>query len=105
MKKVVLLGLLLGAILASGLFVLVLAQEAAQPEEVNLLWKGLGILGTGIAFAASALGTGWAQSRIGAAAMGAMAERPELLGSAIIMIAIPETVVILGFVIAIMLKP
>ena len=31
---------------------------------------------------------------------GAIAERPELVGSAIILVAIPETMVILGFVVA-----
>ncbi|MCX7793984.1 MAG: hypothetical protein N2257_06225 [Thermodesulfovibrionales bacterium] len=59
-----------------------------------------------IAFAAalaigiSALATAWAQSRIGAAGAGALAEKPELSGTVIILVAIPETMVILGFVIA-----
>jgi len=34
---------------------------------------------------------------------GAIAERPELVGSAIILVAIPETMVILGLVIAFMI--
>jgi V/A-type H+-transporting ATPase subunit K len=34
---------------------------------------------------------------------GAVAERPELVGSAIILVAIPETMVILGLVIAFMI--
>jgi V/A-type H+/Na+-transporting ATPase subunit K len=53
-----------------------------------------------IAIGLSALATGLAQSRIGAAMAGAIAERPELVGSAIILVAIPETMVILGFVVA-----
>jgi V/A-type H+-transporting ATPase subunit K len=59
-----------------------------------------------IAFAAalaiglSALATAWAQSRIGSAGAGALAEKPELSGTVIILVAIPETMVILGFVIA-----
>ena len=62
-----------------------------------------------IAFAAalaiglSALATAWAQSRIGAAGAGALAEKPELTGTIIILVAIPETMVILGFVVAIMI--
>jgi V/A-type H+-transporting ATPase subunit K len=62
-----------------------------------------------IAFAAalaiglSALATGWAQSRIGAAGAGALAEKPELTATVIILVAIPETMVILGFVIASMI--
>ena len=50
-----------------------------------------------------ALATGWAQSRIGSAAAGALAEKPDLSGTVIILLAIPETIVILGFVIAAMI--
>jgi V/A-type H+-transporting ATPase subunit K len=50
-----------------------------------------------------ALATGWAQSRIGAAGAGSLAEKPELSGSLIIMLAIPETMVVLGFVVALLI--
>jgi len=62
-----------------------------------------------IAFAAAlaiglpALATAWAQSRIGAAGAGSLAEKPELSATIIILLAIPETMVILGFVIAAMI--
>ena len=62
-----------------------------------------------IAFAAAlaigipALSTAWAQSRIGAAGAGALAEKPELTGTIIILVAIPETMVILGFVVAVLI--
>ena len=61
---------------------------------------GMIALSAAIAIGLSALATGMAQSRIGAAMAGAIAERPELVGTAIIMVAIPETMVILGLVIA-----
>lgn len=51
----------------------------------------------------SALATAWAQSRIGSAGAAAMAEKPELSNTVIIMVAIPETMTILGFVVAMML--
>lgn len=57
-------------------------------------------IGAALAIGLSAIATGLAQSRIGAAMAGAIAERPELVGSAIILVAIPETMVILGFVVA-----
>lgn len=60
-------------------------------------------VGAAIAFAAGAFATGWAQSRIGSAGAGAIAEKPETAGSIIIIEAIPETLVILGFVIAAMI--
>lgn len=69
---------------------------------------GLIAIGAAIAVGLTALATGWSQSRIGAAMAGALAEKPELAGQAIILIAIPETMVVLGFVIAFLittLKP
>ncbi len=60
-------------------------------------------VGAAIAFAAGAIGTGWAQSRIGTAGAATIAERPEAVGSMIILEAIPETLVILGFVVASMI--
>jgi len=56
-----------------------------------------------LAIGLSALATGLAQSRIGSAGAGALAEKPELTGTVIILIAIPETMVILGFVVAAMI--
>jgi V/A-type H+-transporting ATPase subunit K len=60
-------------------------------------------IGAAIAFGAGAIGTGWAQSRIGAAGAGTVAEKPETAGSIFIMEAIPETLAILGFVVAAMI--
>jgi V/A-type H+-transporting ATPase subunit K len=60
-------------------------------------------LGAGIAFGLGALGTGIAQSKIGAAGAGTIAEKPETFGLMVILVAIPETMVILGFVVAAML--
>lgn len=59
--------------------------------------------GAMLSISIAALATAWAQSRIGAAGAGAIAERPELTGVIIILEAIPETMVILGFVIAAMI--
>ena len=56
-----------------------------------------------LAIGLTALATAWAQSRIGAAGAGTLAEKPELSGSIVVLLAIPETMVILGFVIATMI--
>ena len=62
-----------------------------------------------VAFAAAlavgvpAAATGWAQSRIGPAAAATLAEKPELSTTVILMIAIPETMAILGFVVAVLI--
>jgi V/A-type H+/Na+-transporting ATPase subunit K len=64
---------------------------------------GMIAISAAIAIGLSALATALAQSRIGAAMAGAIAERPELVGISIILVAIPETMVILGLVIAFMI--
>jgi len=56
-----------------------------------------------LALGVSALATAWVQSRIGASGADALAEKPELTATIIILLAIPETIVILGFVIAAMI--
>ncbi|HSP16562.1 MAG TPA: ATPase [Thermoanaerobaculia bacterium] len=56
-----------------------------------------------LALGIAALSTAWVQSRIGAAGAGTLAEKPELTATIIILLAIPETIVILGFVIAAMI--
>lgn len=58
------------------------------------------MLAAAVAIAVPALATAWAQSRIGPAVAAALAEKPDLRTTAILMIAIPETMVILGFVVA-----
>ncbi len=64
---------------------------------------GMIAISAALAIGVSALATAMAQSRIGAAMAGAIAERPELVGISIILVAIPETMVILGLVIAFMI--
>ncbi len=64
---------------------------------------GLMALGAGLAVGAAALATGYAQGRIGAAGIGAIAEKPELAGRVVLLVAIPETLVILGFAVAAMI--
>jgi len=61
------------------------------------------VLAAALAVAIPALATAWAQSRIGPAIAASMAEKPELSTTAILMIAIPETMVILGFVVSVLI--
>jgi V/A-type H+/Na+-transporting ATPase subunit K len=65
--------------------------------------KGLTAIGMGLAVGLSALGTGVAQARIGAAGLGSAVEKPETLGLALIFLLLPETLVIFGLVIAFIL--
>jgi V/A-type H+-transporting ATPase subunit K len=64
---------------------------------------GLLAIGAGLAVGLAGLGTGFAQAHIGSAGAGAIAEKPELTGTMILLVAIPETVLILGFAVAAMI--
>ena len=64
---------------------------------------GLIAIGAGLAIGLAAIGTGYAQGHIGSAGVGAVAEKPELIGNIILLVAIPETVLILGFAVAAMI--
>jgi len=70
-----------------------------------MVLEGVGgiAIGAGLAILGGAIGTGMAQAAIGSSIMGVLAEKPEQAGKLIIWIAIPETIVIFGFVIAILL--
>jgi V/A-type H+-transporting ATPase subunit K len=61
------------------------------------------VLAAAVAVAIPALATAWAQSRIGPAISATLAEKPELSTIAVLLIAIPETMVILGFVVALVI--
>jgi V/A-type H+-transporting ATPase subunit K len=65
--------------------------------------KALLALAASFAIGIPALATAYAQAKIGSAGAGTVAEKPETAGTIIIMEAIPETIVILGFVVAIMM--
>ncbi len=59
---------------------------------------GLVAIGAGLAILGGALATAWAQASIGAALMGLLAEKDD--PRALIFLALPETMVILGFIVA-----
>lgn len=56
-----------------------------------------------LAVGIGALATSYAQARIGSAGAGAMAEKPELAPRIMILLVLPETVVLFGFVIAVLI--
>ncbi|MFQ5645444.1 MAG: hypothetical protein ACE5GM_00810 [bacterium] len=76
------------------------AEEAKHESEGGINLKPIG---AGLAVGLAALATAWAQSSIGPAGIGAILEKPDTMPAAIIFLAIPETPVILGFVIAAMI--
>jgi V/A-type H+-transporting ATPase subunit K len=89
---------LIGAYVAA--FAAVAAAQAPGAPAGAGIGAGLMGVGAGIAIGFGAVGTGIAQSRIGGAAAGVVAERPEMFGIMLVLLVIPETLVIFGFVIA-----
>ena len=64
---------------------------------------GLIAVGAGLEVGLAGIGSGIAEANIGAAAVGAMAENEKLFGKGLILTVIPETIVIFGLVISILL--
>lgn len=64
---------------------------------------GLIAVGAGLAIGLSAIASAIAEKAIGSAAVGAMAEKEHLFGKGLILTVIPETLVIFGLVVAILI--
>ncbi|HVA57685.1 MAG: hypothetical protein WBQ26_10905 [Gemmatimonadaceae bacterium] len=67
---------------------------------MNMMWI---VISAAAVLSVAALATAWAQSKIGTAGAAALAEKPELAGTIIVLLAIPETMVILGFIVAVLI--
>jgi V/A-type H+/Na+-transporting ATPase subunit K len=64
---------------------------------------GMKALGAGIAVGLTGIGTGLAEMGIGSAAVGAVAENKDMFGLALLFTVIPETIVIFGLVVGLLL--
>jgi V/A-type H+-transporting ATPase subunit K len=64
---------------------------------------GLIAIGAGLAVGLAGIGSALAEKDIGSAAIGAMAEDEKLFGKGLILTVIPETIVIFGLVMGILL--
>ena len=79
-------------------------QQAASNGDSSSVYRTVGLgLAAAISVGLSVLGAGIAVGRIGSAAVGAIAEKPELLPRAILFVALGEGLAILGFAFAMML--
>jgi len=86
------------------------SEETAVKSDSPIAVQVAQIQANGVKYAAAGLcvaicgfATAFAQSKIGAASVGVIAERPESAAMCIVLLAIPETVIILGFVVGAML--
>jgi F0F1-type ATP synthase membrane subunit c/vacuolar-type H+-ATPase subunit K len=65
--------------------------------------RGWGYIAAALSTGIAALGAGVAVSGVGSAAMGAISERPELLGRSLIFVGLAEGIAIYGLIISIMI--
>jgi V/A-type H+-transporting ATPase subunit K len=81
------------------------AKTPMDPEVQKALIKniGEGLIAAGIVTGLSAIAAGIAVAYVGAAAVGAVSEKPEVFGRTIIFVALGEGIAVLGLVIAILI--
>ena len=93
-------------ILGTGSFEVYAAEDQNGPaasedvEERSPIESAARMFAAALTLGVAALATSMAQARIGSAGVGALAENPKLFGNILIFLVVPETIVILGFVIA-----
>lgn len=67
------------------------------------LGDGLGLLGVALATGLSVVGAGYAVAVVGSAALGAIAEKPELFGRTLIFVGLAEGLAIYGLIVSILI--
>lgn len=93
-----------GIILSAATAVAAESTGGNTPGDLVSAYKSMGLsVAAAFAIGLSVLGAGYAVGRIGSAALGAAAEKPELLTRSILFVALAEGLAVLGFAIAMML--
>ena len=77
--------------------------QAAAATALSGEAAGWGLLSAALATGLSSLGAGIAVGRLGTAAVGALAEKPELLGRLLIFVGLAEGIAIYGVIISILI--
>jgi V/A-type H+-transporting ATPase subunit K len=100
----------LAAVLGLGATVLLVAAPlalaagtAAPPSAAAADAWSFGLLAAALATALSSLGAGFAVGKVGTAAIGALAEKPELFGRLLIFVGLAEGIAIYGLIVSILI--
>jgi len=81
----------------------VLAQVGEQAAAVASGDRGLMMIGAALAVGLGCVGAGIAVAQVGAAALGAISEKPDMLGKTLIFVGLAEGIAIYGLIICIMI--
>ena len=108
--KLTLLWVVAAALLALPLSALLWLPAALGAEEPGVMtqvldaevWKW-GVLAAAVATGLSSIGAGFAVASVGSAAIGALAEKPELFGRVIILVGLAEGIAIYGLIVSILI--
>lgn len=76
------------------------ARNSAQLSSGAIQW---GFIAAALATGVSSLAAGYAVANVGSAAIGALAEKPELMGRVLIVIGLAEGIAIYGLIISILI--
>jgi V/A-type H+-transporting ATPase subunit K len=80
------------------------AAEAVVPiAAVNPQIVAWGLIAAALSTALAAIGAGYAVARVGSAAVGAIAEKPELFGRALVLVGLAEGIAIYGLIVSILI--
>ena len=77
----------------------VVESAGSMPPEV-MRW---GLVAAALATGASSIAAGYAVSNVGSAAIGALAENPELIGRVLIVIGLAEGIAIYGLIVSVLI--
>jgi V/A-type H+-transporting ATPase subunit K len=112
MKRQVLMatGLVLGVAVFAGLGSLLLWHTAALAVEGEVIAKSIdpavlqwGYMAAALATGLSSIAAGYAVASVGAAAVGALTEKPELLGRVMILVGLAEGIAIYGVIMSVLI--
>ncbi|MBF0417709.1 MAG: H+transporting two-sector ATPase C subunit [Magnetococcales bacterium] len=96
------------AVLAMGASLVLFVTPAVASIPVpgsagGALDPGMGYLAAALATGISALAAGYAVANVGAAAIGAITEKPELMGRMLILVGLAEGIAIYGLIVSILI--
>lgn len=111
MRQVTVVGavvVVVGAWLLAGAISSLEAQEPPSPQSPAQAapthqYGGWVVMGAAVCVLGGTIGAGYAVAHVGAAALGAASEKPEIMGRALIFVGLAEGIAIYGLVVAIML--
>jgi V/A-type H+/Na+-transporting ATPase subunit K len=79
------------------------AEAAAGTIRVESQFAGWALIAAALSTALATLGAGYAVAKVGSAAIGAIAEKPELFGRVLVLVGLAEGIAIYGLIVSILI--